>query len=65
MADRKSEFSRLSIPIQLAASTIGVGLLCMKAGEYMGGEMGGVFGLMVGLILGFFGYVAVIIKREQ
>lgn len=59
------EFSQLSIPLQLAASTLGVGFVCMRMGEYIGGDFGGVLGLMVGLILGFFGYIAIIIKREQ
>jgi hypothetical protein len=59
------DFSYLSIPLQLAASTLGMGFVCMKVGTYFGGNFGGVLGLMVGLVVGFFGYVAVIVKREQ
>ena len=59
------DFSYLSIPLQLAASTLGMGLVFMKVGTYFGGDFGGVLGLMIGLVVGFFGYVAVIVKREQ
>lgn len=57
--------SRLSIPLQLAASTVGVGFVGYKVGDFIGGTAGGALGLLVGLILGFFGYIAVIIRREQ
>lgn len=57
--------SRLSIPLQLAASTVGVGFVGYKIGDTLGGTTGGALGLLAGLILGFFGYIAVIIKREQ
>ncbi|MBU7027863.1 MAG: hypothetical protein HXS48_13080 [Theionarchaea archaeon] len=57
--------SRASIPLQLAASTIVVGFIGMKIGEYVGGSFGGALGFLVGLVVGFFGYIAVIIKREQ
>lgn len=59
------DFSSLSIPLQLAASTIVVGWLFMKVGTSVGGDFGGVLGLAVGLMVGFFGYIAVIVKREQ
>lgn len=59
------DFSHISIPLQLAASTIGVGIVGWKVGEYVGGDFGGALGFMIGLVIGFFGYVAVIVKREQ
>lgn len=62
---RTEGVSRASIPLQLAASTLGVGYIGMKVGEYMGGSLGGVLGLTAGLVIGFFGYIAVIIRREQ
>lgn len=62
---RKVGFSQVSIPLQLAASTLGVGYVFMKAGQYIGGDFGGILGLLAGLVVGFFGYIAVIIKREQ
>ncbi|MBU7042813.1 MAG: hypothetical protein HXS47_04400 [Theionarchaea archaeon] len=55
----------MSVPLQLAASTLIGGLMCMKAGEVLYGEMGQALGLLIGLVLGFFGYIAVIIKKEQ
>ncbi|KYK35477.1 MAG: hypothetical protein HXS46_05615 [Theionarchaea archaeon] len=65
MVSSKIGSSQLSIPIQLAASTLIVGFILMKVGEYVGGTFGGAIGLMMGLIVGFFGYVAVIVRREQ
>lgn len=63
---RSSEsISRASIPLQLAASTLVVGFIGMKIGEYLGGSFGGALGFLAGLVVGFFGYIAVIIKREQ
>ncbi len=62
-ADRN--FSQLSIPLQLAASTIVVGFLGMKVGKYIGGDFGGALGFMFGMVTGFFGYIAVLVKREQ
>ncbi|MBU6997189.1 MAG: hypothetical protein HXS41_03565 [Theionarchaea archaeon] len=59
------EFSHLSVPLQLAASTLIMGIIGMKIGEWIDGDFGGALGLMVGLIAGFFTYVAVIVKREQ
>lgn len=59
------EFSHLSIPLQLAASTVIMGIIGMKVGNWIYGDLGGALGLMVGLITGFFTYVAVIVKREQ
>jgi zinc transporter ZupT len=59
------EFSHLSIPLQLAASTIVMGFIGMKVGTWIYGDFGGALGLMVGLIAGFFTYLAVIVKREQ
>ncbi|MGD2247390.1 MAG: hypothetical protein PVF58_03220 [Candidatus Methanofastidiosia archaeon] len=60
-----SGVSALSIPLQLAASTLVVGYIGMKIGENIGGDFGGVMGFLVGLMVGFFGYIAVIVKREQ
>jgi hypothetical protein len=57
--------SRISIPLQLAASTVVTGFVFMKVGSAMGGEYGGAFGLIAGLMVGFFGYLVIIIKREQ
>jgi hypothetical protein len=59
------EFSHLSIPLQLAASTVIMGIIGMKVGNWIYGDFGGALGLMVGLIVGFFTYVAVLVKREQ
>ncbi len=60
-----SGISAISIPLQLAASTLVVGFIGMKIGKYMGGNFGGAIGFLAGLIVGFFGYIAVIVKREQ
>jgi hypothetical protein len=60
-----ADLSRMSTPFQLAASTIIGGLLCMKVGDILYGKMGQALGLLTGLVVGFFGYIAVIIKKEQ
>ncbi|MBU7013824.1 MAG: hypothetical protein HXS52_07235 [Theionarchaea archaeon] len=60
-----SGFSRLSVPLQLAASTLIMGIIGMKVGRWIYGDFGGALGLMIGLIAGFFIYIAVIVKREQ
>jgi hypothetical protein len=60
-----SGISALSIPLQLAASTVVVGFIGMKIGKNIGGDFGGAMGFLAGLIVGFFGYIAVIVKREQ
>jgi hypothetical protein len=65
MTRREMDYSHLSIPMQLAASTLVGGLMGYKAGEYFGGDLGGALGFMAGLIVGFFGYVVAMIKREQ
>jgi F0F1-type ATP synthase assembly protein I len=65
MSKLEMDYSRLSIPMQLAASTLVGGVLGYKAGEYFGGALGGALGFMAGLIVGFFGYIVVIVKREQ
>lgn len=59
-----SYFSCLSIPFQLAASTLGVGLVGMKVGEYFGGAFWSAIGFLGGLVAGFFGYVAFMARRE-
>jgi len=56
---------QISTPLQLAASTVIGGLLCMKVGDMLYGKMGQALGLLTGLVAGFFGYIAVIIKKEQ
>lgn len=65
MSRAERDFSKLSIPLQLAASTIVVGFLGMKVGKYIGGDFGGALGFMLGMVTGFFGYIAVLVKREQ
>lgn len=57
--------SALSIPLQLVASTLVVGYIGMKIGRYIGGDFAAAMGFLVGLIAGFFGYIVVIVKREQ
>ncbi|MBU7031469.1 MAG: hypothetical protein HXS53_02955 [Theionarchaea archaeon] len=56
---------QISTPLQLAASTVISGLVCMKIGDMLHGRTGQILGLMAGLVAGFFGYIAVIIKKEQ
>jgi F0F1-type ATP synthase assembly protein I len=59
------DLRNLSVPLQLAASTIITGFIGMKIGGELHEAFGEPLGLLIGLIVGFFGYVAVIIKKEQ
>jgi hypothetical protein len=59
------DLRNISVPLQLAASTILTGFIGMKIGAELHEEIGQALGLLTGLILGFFGYIAVIIRKEQ